>query len=238
MAADVEVKTSDSCLAERFRRGDDGCLDEVLREICPLICNGLRRVFRSALVRNEIERIVAEALDHARDNREKFNPAKGTLAGWLWSIAYNAVLDFLRSREKTPIELSFDPDKLWRFVKHRGGTADGAAALNDARLTRDALVHRSLAALSAPQRLVLLAAPAVTDAVISDRELADELGVTESTIRSHRRRGKLVLREVLLDLGIGEFLNVQRPNVYTNRERQPKERRCRSFSDSGGETGG
>ena len=103
-------------------------------------------------------------------------------SGWLLRLARNAALDHLRRRQPIPTEEVFAPDS-----HVDAGARDRA---------RD--FHAALASLPDEQREVVIMRHVVG---LSPREIAEQLGRSESSIHGLHHRGRRALQEELRRLG-------------------------------------
>lgn len=130
--------------------------------------------------RTAAEEVTAQAFERAYRKAGRFDPDRGSRRAWLFGIARNAALDELRRRSKTS-ELS--PDQ-----------ADEDAAERPEReaelALRRASVRRAIGGLAGAER-ELIALKFFGG--LSNREIADVLGVSESNVgtRLHRVITKL-----------------------------------------------
>jgi len=153
------------------------------------------------------EDIVQETFLALWNRAEQFDPARGSLAAWLLTIARNRTVDRLRAagRRPTIVPISAarqgaetDAAALERMA--RDGEVIGGADLGpgpegelaSAEL-REAL-GGALAAMAEPERMVLLLA--YRDE-LSQSEIAERLGLPLGTVKTRTRRGLLKLRGVL-----------------------------------------
>lgn len=114
-------------------------------------------------------------------SRQRFDPARGTLAGWLTGIARYRVLDAYRSRARiaTP-QADADADD----------RADAGTAADD-QLAERLLVEHALATLDPrPRQVVELA----YYADLTHLEIAERTGLALGTVKSDLRRGLQRLR--------------------------------------------
>ena len=111
--------------------------------------------------------------------RERFDPAKGTLPGWLLGIARHRVLDAYRAAPRVPVPVDEVP-----------------AGMAPSRPDPDLLVDRLLVA-NALESLPAAARQVVELAFYSDLtqvEIADRLALPLGTVKSHMRRALQRLR--------------------------------------------
>ena len=125
---------------------------------------------------------VQETFVSAWRSRDRFDPARGSLPGWLLGIARHRVHDAYRSLARTP-RARHEPD-------------DGGAIVDTepAELVERLLVADALATLAPRPREVLELAFYTG---LSQREIAEQLQVPLGTVKSDMRRALLRLRHVL-----------------------------------------
>ena len=237
MAADFDSETAQ--LVKRFCGGDAAATGEVLGVFGPPLRAFLRRAFGDP-ISGEVEQIALDAVEEARECGAKFEPSRGSFFGWLSGIARHLAVKYFETigADGQLVELPTSPDCLSQIVDARGGDrcagfsaksrpaclsqivdargGEVQAAERPGSAERDSLVHRALGALNEVQRQVLWADACARDA-LSSRQLGDELGVPDSTVRCARQRGKEALRSFLLDLGIEAFILCNTSGQYTNR---------------------
>lgn len=138
---------------------------------------------------------VQETFVAAWRSRDRFDPARGTLAGWLLGIARYRVLDVHRAAGRVPTPTG-EP------VAEPGSGAGGAAPTGSAAVSEaDALVDRLLLA-RALESLSSRARSVVELAFWSDlsqSEIAAELDLPLGTVKSDMRRALIRLRAVVED---------------------------------------
>lgn len=158
--------------------------------------------------RQAAEDVVQEAFLTLWNRAERFDPAVGSLAAWLLTIARNRAIDRLRAAGRRPQLVSIQPTggddepdaaALERVAADRGvfsgvGTADAdpVAALDLAEI-RTAL-RGVLAGLPEPERTAILLA--YRDG-LSQSEIATRLGWPLGTVKTRTRRALARLREAL-----------------------------------------
>lgn len=136
---------------------------------------------------------------------------KSSFSTWLYRLAANACIDFLR-REKRRVELSMTLDD---------GDEERQADIPDPRSSperelekREAqrALREGLAALSPQHREVLLLRE--TEG-LSYQEIAQALGLEEGTVKSRIARARMALRDLLVKSGNFSFLP---PSKGSNRD--------------------
>lgn len=112
----------------------------------------------------------------------KYDDRGVPFSGWLLRMARNVALDHLRRRQPTPTEEVFAPD----------------SHVDDGAQDRARDFHSALASLPEEQREVVIMRHVVG---LSPREIADQLGRSESSIHGLHHRGRRALQQELLRLG-------------------------------------
>jgi RNA polymerase sigma-70 factor (ECF subfamily) len=160
------------------------------------------------------EEVVQETFLAVWNRAELFNPATGSLAAWLHTIARNRTVDRLRAAGRRPRLVSasaMGPDdepesvaleRLAAGMAIAGGAVMGdadlggapEAALDSAEL-RD-MLRQALDTMPDTERTVILLAYRMD---LTQSEIADRLGWPLGTVKTRTRRALLRLREVLAD---------------------------------------
>lgn len=112
----------------------------------------------------------------------KYDDRGVPFSGWLLRMARNVALDHLRRRQPTPTEEVFAAD----------------SHVDDGAHDRARDFHSALASLPEEQREVVIMRHVVG---LSPREIADQLGRSESSIHGLHHRGRRALQKELLRLG-------------------------------------
>lgn len=143
--------------------------------------------------RQAADDLASEVFCIALDQRNTFDPAKGSLRAWLYGIATNLLRTHARSLRRSTRAVQ-------RVAAERVGLGDIGEQVAD-RLLSEAQ-HRALihALLQLPQRhqevLILQAWEGLTY-----EEISDALGVPIGTVRSRISRGRQRMRELLARSG-------------------------------------
>lgn len=82
-------------LINLYIHGDDGSLKEIIEKYTPQIYNFVRRFVGT----NESDDITQEVFIKVWKNLKKFNQNKSSFKTWIFTIARNTVIDFLRKKK-------------------------------------------------------------------------------------------------------------------------------------------
>ena len=159
--------------------------------------------------RQVAEEVVQETFLALWNRAELFNPAAGSLAAWLHTIARNRTVDRLRAagRRPTLVPLSsasgaeeHDTAALERLVSSGtviGGSDEGRGPEGELESTElRQLLADALAELPEVERTAIVLAYREE---LSQTEIAERLGWPLGTVKTRTRRALLRLREVLAD---------------------------------------
>jgi len=164
--------------------------------------------------RQMAEEVVQETFLAVWNRAELFNPATGSLAAWLHTIARNRTVDRLRAAGRRPRLVSVsavgpddEPESVALERLAAGGAIAGGAVIGDADLAgapEAALVsaelretlRQALDTMPDTERTVILLAYRLD---LTQSEIADRLGWPLGTVKTRTRRALLRLREVLAD---------------------------------------
>ena len=170
----LEAVTSDP-VAERFAAGDDAALREAYAEHGPVIYSPCRRKLDEDRAKDATQEVVVSAWK----SRERFDPARGSLAAWLVGIAKNRIVDAIRSEQ--------------RHASRRADVdvTDTAVAPDVDRVGDRMLVSQALASLPDRARHVIELAY-LKD--MTHAQIVDETGLPLGTVKSDIRRGLTRIR--------------------------------------------
>jgi len=177
------VRAVDLELAQRCRHGDAAAFDELYRAHAGRLYN---LVFRMAGSADEAEDLLQEVFLHAHRKLASFR-GDSSLGTWLYRLAVNHCLDFLRGRQAkmTRITDSLDEE----------GAAEPAATMPRVPTAVSRLdLERSIAKLPEGCR----AAFVLHDVEgFEHNEVAKLLGVSEGTSKSQVHKARMKLRAML-----------------------------------------
>lgn len=171
-------------LEERFVSGDETALKTVFDEYGSLVLSICRRT-----VGADAEDVVQQVFVSAWNGRDSFDPAKGSLPGWLTGIAKFKSVDHLRAKGRRPQNAGRDVEDT------------AAASVEVGRVADRLLLTHALSQLPEERRRVLALA-FFED--YTHQEISEHLAMPLGTVKSHVRRGLEALRAVLGEQPVGE----------------------------------
>ena len=171
----------DDDVSAAFIKGGADALPLAYKRFGPLIYT---IALRSLGARQDAEDITQQVFVAAWRSRDSFDPGRGTLAGWLVTIARNKINDALRERQR-------DVQALTRIAARAAVTSP--AVPTDQEVDRIVLADE-LARLPEPQRLVVFLA---FYSGLTHEQIAGALRLPLGTVKSNIRRGLLRLRSRL-----------------------------------------
>lgn len=183
--------TPDRVLVERMAAGDERALGELYDRH-----GGTAYALAYAIAgeRADAEEVVADAFGQVWRSAARFDPSRGSVAGWLATITRTRALDLVRARGRRAKAIgraaSMSDEGLAAPVAAAGGAPDMGAELEEVR----AFVSRSLGELPPAQRRVIELA---YFGGLSQSEIAAELQEPLGTVKTRMRAGLEKLRASL-----------------------------------------
>jgi RNA polymerase sigma-70 factor (ECF subfamily) len=172
----------DTELVERAQGGDRRAFDELLRRHDPRMrC----LAYRLTADRHRMDDALQEAYLKAYRALDRFRP-DGDFGTWLYRITYNACIDELRRRKRSPVSTADPVDP----VSGRPGPERVVSAAET--------VRHALATLPLDQRVTVVL---VDGEGFDHREAAEILGVAPGTVASRLHRARAALRRVVGEVG-------------------------------------
>ena len=157
-------------LAARFRAGDESALREAYARWSPLV---FRLAHQSLGNRDDADEATQSVFVSAWQARERFDPDRGELGGWIVGITRHRVADLVEANSR----------RARLLVALRAESVSDEPAPADPAQT--AMIEEELARLGeVPRRVVELS---YYDR-LSHAQIAEELGIPIGTVKSHLRR--------------------------------------------------
>ena len=175
---------ADRACMDRLRAGDPKALDELYDRHTPLLYGIVLRILGRAA---DAEEVLQDAWVQAWKRAPSWDPARGTVAAWLITLARSRAIDRLRSlsaRQRAETAAPTPEDT-------RVQDEPAASAADRQRSER---MSAAMAALTAQQRQVLELG---YFAGLSQSEIAARLGAPLGTVKSWTRQGLMRLRELV-----------------------------------------
>ena len=176
-------RAEDAALVERCRKGDLAAFEEIYRAHSPRLYSLALRMLGNPA---DAEDMLQEIFLSAHRKLEGFR-GEAALGTWLYRLATNQCLDYLRSRTARTNQVT--------------GTLDDEIGLSDAGSR--GIAERTVASIDLERALAQLPEGARAAFVLHDvqglehREVAEVLGVAEGTSKSQVHKARLKLRALL-----------------------------------------
>lgn len=183
LAADAALAdpAGDRGLAEAFRAGDPGALEEAYRQWSPLVYT---MTLRALTERTDAEDVTQEVFVRAWRSRGRFDPTRGQLIGWLVGITRHAIADRLAARNRAY--------RLGDRLESVGGTSPAAPGSLADDAVNAVLLADGLTRLTRAQRTVIELA---FFHGLTHVQIAAATQLPLGTVKSHARRALTALRE-------------------------------------------
>jgi RNA polymerase sigma-70 factor (ECF subfamily) len=180
----------DTELVARAAEGDERAVGELYDRYGQVL---YAVAFRIVGERADAEEVVLDAFAQAWRDATRFETARGSVAGWLTTIARSRALDLVRARSRRArITATAAAERPESSPAMGGWRADPSSGLDHAE--RRAQVRLALEALSPPQRRAIELAYFEG---LSQSEIATLLQEPLGTIKTRVRLGMQKLREML-----------------------------------------
>jgi RNA polymerase sigma factor (sigma-70 family) len=175
---DPPGRARDDGLAERFVAGDEFALRDAYDRFGRAVFHLATRTLAN---RDDAEDVTQTTFVAAWLGRETFDPARGSLLGWLLGIARRKVVDRLRARARE--------DRITETVRHQPEV--GTSGVDPDQVVDRLVMADELAQLPTDQRRMLELA-FFDD--LTHQQIAQATGVPLGTVKSHIRRGMQSLK--------------------------------------------
>jgi RNA polymerase sigma-70 factor (ECF subfamily) len=202
MTDDVVETPADAELMARVAAGDHEAFATLYDRHVRALYGAVLRYLRDP---GTAEEVVQETYLAMWQRPDRYAADKGSLVGWLLSIARNRAIDRLRAASRRPLLVGLDPgpsdgsesdlERLMALGRPVGSgtTADEPSDVAERRWVRS-VVRSALDGMSEPERQVLVLA---YDDGLTQTEIAERLGWPLGTVKTRTRRAMLRLRAML-----------------------------------------
>jgi RNA polymerase sigma-70 factor (ECF subfamily) len=181
--ASPTARQAELALVERCRQGELGAFEEVYRAHSGRLYNVAYRMLGNAA---DAEDLLQEIFLSAHRKLESFR-GESALGTWLYRLAVNLCLDYLRSRTGRALQLTDSlEDETWLADAGSGRLAEKTVTKMD--------LERALAQLPEGCRMAFVLHDIEG---LEHREIADALGIAEGTSKSQVHKARLRLRALL-----------------------------------------
>nr|WP_281286630.1 ECF RNA polymerase sigma factor SigK [Catellatospora sichuanensis] len=181
---DVAAPTDAETLLRAVARGDEAAFTRLYELVAPRVYGLARRVVRDPA---QAEEVAQEALVEVWRTASRFDPARGSATGWVFTITHRRAVDRVRSEQAAL-------DRVQRMAPEATQTpADEVVEQATARLQRQQ-VRRCIKTLTDLQR------EAITLAYYGGytyQQVAQLLGAGLPTVKTRMRDGLIRLRDCL-----------------------------------------
>lgn len=167
--------------------GDRQAFQKLYAHFAPLIKAFLGKGMGPHMDRSAAEEMTQEVMLKVWRKAESFNSSKASVNTWIFTIARNTRIDFIRRNQRT--DRTIDIEDIW----HEADSPEPLVELQQRRV--EAIVRQSLDTLPAEQALVLEKAFIES---LSHNEIAKELDLPLGTVKS-RIRLALNKLQILID---------------------------------------
>lgn len=144
----------------------------------------------------ELEDLVQDTFIKAFRRLDTFQH-QASFSTWLYRIAVNTCLDFLKRRGRSPVQAVEDPELLG---SHAGGASAGDLAAPDARLEREEIAQVTRAALAELPEIFRTVLVLREFEEMAYQDIADLLGISIGTVESRLFRARARFKEAVLRL--------------------------------------
>ena len=205
MSSGTASQPPDAALVAAVAAGSEAALAELYDRHADAVHAAALRLLGD---RQGAEDVVQEAFLTLWNRADRFDPALGSLAAWLLTVARNRAVDRLRAAGRRPQLVSLPPTSaddepdssaLERLAAERNVVGGAGPAVTDPVVALDlaerrAAVRRVVGGLAEPERAAILLA--YRDG-LSQSEIAARLGWPLGTVKTRTRRALARLREAL-----------------------------------------
>ena len=193
--------TEQADLAQRLLDDDGQVLEDILRTYGPSVVAVLGSRYRGVLCKADLDDMLSIGLFRLWSGRHRFDPNKSSLKVWFFRIVESATRDVLRLGWQKARSMEIGSEfQLSHAVDHRGN-GHARPASRSTPSEEQLQLREIVAELPEMQRKIIIADAATRDETASSRLLANELGISDSTVRVYRKRAMDRIRDELRQRG-------------------------------------
>lgn len=186
-------------LTTRLIQGDESSLEVILRDIGGAVAVALRRKYQ-LLTEQDIEDVLAIAIHRLWEYRKQFQPEKASLRLFFYRVADHVACDVFRhgwyqaklleTRGNVPEEIE---ERFSEPTESFKSTEANVSLLRD--------LAQVIERLPIPYQKIVMADAYARDRVAASKYLADELEISEGTVRVYRSKAMKTIRAEMSKLG-------------------------------------